>query len=319
MSDLINELSNPQLLSVVAVIVVVCLERWLQLPDSVHPLTFARLIAQRMAYKVNARRPGDALQQTIAGTLAPLVLLVPFLVVLMLLMYLAEFPLFFESLLLLVALRFEPIIALCKKIEKSLKQDKKTLARHQLQNIVLRKTANLSSLGITKACIESLLLRFNHQYCTVLMVYFVGGGIAAISYRLLFEFSQCWHGRVSRFEYFAKPTRFIVELIQWLPARLSGCCFILTQNFAMAWCAFKSRANQHNTRFFILNLQGAALSVQLSGPIYYAQQKLNLPKCGGSKLATIEDISRVIGAVRNTQWVFLSLYLILSLLVNRGN
>ena len=319
MSDLINELSNPQLLSVVAVIVVVCLERWLQLPDSVHPLTFARLIAQRMAYKVNARRPGDALQQTIAGTLAPLVLLVPFLVVLMLLMYLAEFPLFFESLLLLVALRFEPIIALCKKIEKSLKQDKKTLARHQLQNLVIRKTANLSALGITKACIESLLLRFNHQYCTVLMVYFVGGGIAAISYRLLFEFAQCWHGRVFRFEFFAKPTRFIVELIQWLPARLSGCCFILTQNFAMAWRAFKSKANQHNTRFFILNLQGAALSIQLSGPIYYGQDKLNQPKCGGLKLVTSEDICRAVAAVRNTQWVLLSLYIILSLLVNRGN
>ena len=319
MNDLISQLSSQQLLAIYSVIIVVCLEKWLVLPEKFHPLTFAKLIAQGMAYKVSARRPSNALQQIIAGTLAPLVLLIPFLTVLALMVYLAEYPIFFECLLLLIALRFEPVMLLSKKVEQALKLGKKVLARHQLQTLVLRKTTNLSSLGMTKACIESLLLRFNHQYCTVLIVYLAGGGIAALCYRLLFEFSHCWHGRLARFEYFAKPVRVIVDIIQWLPARLSACCFILVQNLVLAWRAFKSKSLHHQTRFFLLNLQGAALGVQLSGPLYYEDKKYRFEKCGGHRLAAIEDIGRTRVAIRRTQWVFLSLYVILSLLLNNGS
>jgi adenosylcobinamide-phosphate synthase len=234
-------------------------------------------------------------------------------------MYLAEYPIFFEALLLYIALSFEPIITRSKKIANALKLDKKVLARHQLQTMVLRKTPNLSSLGITKACIESLLLRFSHQYCTVITVYLVGGGVAAITYRLLFEFSHCWHARLPRFTYFAKPVRLVVDSIQWLPARLTGSCFIVAQNVGLGWRAFMGKSAHQQTRFFILNVQGAALGIQLGGPLYYAEEKLRFAKCGGSHLVTLEDIGRTVLAIRHTKWMFLTLCIIVSLLLHKGS
>lgn len=318
MSDLISEFSTPQLLAIYSVIIVVCVEKWLVLPEKFHPLTFAKIVAQGMAYKVSRGQSSNALQQIIAGTLAPLVLLAPFLVILTLLMYLAEYPIFFEALLLFIALRFEPLILLSKKIENALKFEKKALARYQLQTMVLRKTTSLSSLGITKACIESLLLRFSHQYCTVMIVYLIGGGIAAISYRLLFEFSHCWHVRLPRFAYFAKPVRLLVDCIQWLPARLTGICFILAQHAVLGWRAFMRKPSHQQTRFFILNVQGAALGIQLGGPLYYAEEKLRFAKCGGPRLVTYEDIGRTIVTVKRAQWIFLAMCIIVSLLLNLG-
>jgi adenosylcobinamide-phosphate synthase len=317
-SDLISEFSTPQLLAIYSVIIVVCLEKWLILPEKFHPLTFARLVAAGMAYKVNSRSSSNALQQIIAGTLAPLVLLTPFVVILVLLMYLAEYPIFFEALLLYIALSFEPIMARSKKIENTLKLGKKVLARHQLQTMVLRKTANLSSLGIAKACIESLLLRFCHQYCTVLLLYLVGGGVVAIGYRLLFEFSHCWHSRLPRFRYFAKPVRLIVDSIQWLPARLTVSCFILAQHVVLGWRAFMGKPLLRQTRFFILNVPGAALGIQLGGPVYYTDEKFRFNKCGGPRLVINQDIARTIVAIRRTQWIFLTMCIIVSLLLNIG-
>ncbi|KXI29267.1 cobalamin biosynthesis protein CobD/CbiB [Paraglaciecola hydrolytica] len=319
MNDLISELSKPQLFAIYSVIIVVCVEKWLVLPEKMHPLTFARLIAQGMAYKVSSRQSGNALQQSIAGTLAPLVLLNPFIVVLALLMYLAEYPIFFESLLLFVALRFKPIISLCQKIHKALSAEKKALARQQLQNMVLRQTASLSALGMTKACIESLLLRFSHQYCTVIIVYLVGGGIAALTYRLLFEFSHSWHCRLPRFEYFGKPVRRLMGCIQYLPARFASLSFMLVQSTGAAWRVFVQKSVLKQTRFFILNGQGAALGVQLGGPVYYAQDKLRLAKCGGSRLVRTDDISRTVLVIQRAQWVFLMVCIIVSLLLNIGS
>ena len=318
MDDLLKILSSGQLLSLYSVLVVVCLEKRLSIPDKIHPLTFFQLLAKRMAYKVNKQQPGNKLQQSIAGTLAPLVLLTPLIVIIAMLLYLAEFPLFFDTLLLFVALRFQPIITHSKKIALAIKHNKNTLAKHQLQDMVLRETAKLSPFGLTKACIETMLLRFSHQYCAVLLLYLVGGGLLAISYSLLLVLSQSWSPRLTAYVYFGRPAGFVVNILQWLPARISACCLILSQGPLRGWQAILSKNLFQPSRFVILDAAGRALNIELGGPLYYNQQKLRLAKCGGDSKVKLNDINRTITAIQQTQWLFLALYIVVVLALSTG-
>ncbi|MDP5039666.1 MAG: cobalamin biosynthesis protein [Paraglaciecola sp.] len=316
MNLLIDQFGSINLLPLYSVLIVVLIERHLTLADKFHPLTFAKLVALRVAYKVHSKNPGTPLQQMIAGTLAPIVLLSPFMLLLAVLIYLSEYPIFFDSLLLLLALRFTPVMMRIKKVERCLKTNKKTLAKQHLQTLVLRETAQLSPFGIAKAAIESLMLRFAAQFCCVIVLYLVGGGLLALGYRLLFEFSQCWHTKQGSYAYFGKPIRLCLALILWLPARITALCFIIGQNISQGLRALTQGKNLLCSRYFVLSLQGAALGVELGGPVFYGDNKVRLAKCGGTRPIALEDINRALNGIKKAQWVFLTLCFIACLLLN---
>lgn len=316
MDFLFDEITRYGLLPIISVILVVLIETYLPWSDKYHPLTFINLLADRMAYKVHRKKPGTKVEQSIAGALSPIVLLAPFLIILWILVSLAEYPIFFDSLLLLVALRFQPVIKACRKIHSALRQDKKVLARHTLQNIVLRETQNLSSFGVAKGAIESLLLRFSHQYCCVILIYLVGGGIPAITYRLFYECSHSWPSKLPTFKVFGQPIRYLVTIIQWLPALISVICFIIGQNIILGLSAIKRQSYINCARRLLLNAQGGSLGIQLGGPVYYAAKKYRLAKCGGQRNVTIDDIQRAVIAIRRAQLVFITFCFIIILLLN---
>lgn len=310
---------NIDLLPIFSLLIVVLLEKQLKFADKYHPLTFAKLMAQGLAFKVHRRSPGSPIQQLTAGTLAPIVLLTPFILLLGVLIYLAEYPIFFDSVLLLTALRFSPIVVTVKKVETCLRSKKNTLAKQHLQSIVLRKTQQLSPFGITKTAIESLLLRFALQYCCVIILYLIGGGLLALSYRLLYEFSHCWNAKQGSYRYFGKPSRLILSIVQWIPVRIATLCFIIGQNISRGLGALHNNVPLTCSRYFLLNLQGAALGVELGGPVYYTESKSRLLKCGGKRAVVLADIHRATFAIRKAQWVFLVLCFIVSLLLNLKN
>lgn len=311
-----SELHESGLMPILSVLIVALIERWLPWPAKYHPLIFAALMAERMANKVHKKKAGSRLEQVIAGTLAPIVLLSPFLLIFWILLALAEYPVFFDSLLLLAALRFEYVCQTCRKIRIALNQDKKILARQLLQPLVLRSTHNLSSFGLAKACIETMLLRFSHQYCSVILLYLLGGGLLAVSYRLLYEFGQVWHPKQLSFTIFGQPVQRLMSCLQWLPAIISSLCFMLALNIWGGLKSIRSGLYWSCSRLVILNSQGGSLNLQLGGPAFYAKQKHRLTKCGGQRKVDISDIQRVLTANRHAKWVFLTLCFVFSLLLN---
>ena len=229
MPELVALLTHPALQPVWVLLVVVIIDQLWAWPDKYHPLSFAKLLAIRMADKVHPSQHREDLlhsvmQQKISGTLGFLMLLAPLMIILAIFISFAEFPLFFETVLLLMAIQFQVIIKQSRKISDALRKQKKALARHLVSDIVLRETDKLSPLGITKACIESLLLRFNQQFFCVIFWFFVFGGIGALTYRLLYEFSHCWNTKLQRFTYFGSPLAQLVAVMQWLPVRLAALC-----------------------------------------------------------------------------------------------
>jgi adenosylcobinamide-phosphate synthase len=299
-------LTAPELQSAAMLICVVAVERWLHWPEKYHPLSVIKLLAKRLAEKVHKGARQSRYQQHLAGTLALLILVPPLVIIFALLASLSEFPLLFNALLFLVALQFQPIQQTNQKIYRALAQDRKILARQLLSAIVLRETQNLSPLGVGKACIESQLLRFAHQYCSVVLLYLIGGGALALAYRMGYECSQMWNTRTPYFRYFGRGAALSMTFIQWVPARLAALCFALAQNVGESVNAFRLNKWHHCTHLFLLHVQGAALGIELGGPAFYRGQKYRFDKVGGARPARLEDMQRTKKAITRAQTVLIS-------------
>jgi adenosylcobinamide-phosphate synthase len=176
---------------------------------------------------------------------------------------------------------------------------------------VLRETDRLSAVGIAKASIESLLLRFNQQFISVIFWYFILGGVGALSYRLLYEFTHCWNTKLVRFTHFGQPLARLVQVLQWLPVRLACVALVVAQNVSgaiQAYRSFVSNKGPHKTaHMLLLNLQGGALGIELSGPAYYDGQKIRSATCAGQRQVRHMDIKRTIHAIQKAKVVIIVL------------
>jgi adenosylcobinamide-phosphate synthase len=310
MQTLINTLLSEHFLLFWVLLLVVLIERYLPWPEKFHPISFIKALAIGMQAKVLFVDQNSIGQQRVSGALACIVLLFPFCSILVVCKYLSEYPIFFEALMLLVALRFKDIIRQTHRVTSALTKQQKMLARHALSQIVLRETQKMSSLGIVKANIESVLLRYSYQYCTVVFWYLITGGVGALTYRLIYELSLCWNNKLLRFKYFGQPVRYVVNVLQWLPNKLACLSIMLAVNISRGSAALFQRVSYQCNHLFVLNVCGASLGIELGGPACYEQQKVRTSKCGGDRPVILADNARVIAATDRATWVWLTLYFV---------
>jgi adenosylcobinamide-phosphate synthase len=318
--SLINALLSECFLPFWVLLLVILIERYLPWLDKFHPISFIKVLAIGMQAKVLFVERNSIGQQKISGALACIVLLLPFCSILVVFKYLSVYPVFFEALMLLIALRFKDIIKQTYRVTAALAKQQKMLARHALSQIVLRETQKMSSLGMVKANVESVLLRYSYQYCAVIFWYLITGGVGALTYRLIYELSLCWNNKLLRYKYFGQPVRHVVSVLQWLPSKLACLSIVLAVNISQGSTALFQRSSYQCNHLFILNLCGASLGIELGGPAYYEKQKVRSSRCGGSRPVVLADNTRTIAATDRATWVWLSLYFMgcaLSFLVTR--
>jgi len=308
----LNAIANIPLLSVLTMVVVIFLEKIIPWPDKTHPLTLLHSMAQAMAAKVHKDVSNPPAQQKISGTLAIVVLSLPVVFVIAVVLFFAEFAFFFEGLLLLVALRFQPTLEASKKIQNALLKRKKALARYELSRWTLRETESLSEMGICKATIETLVLRFSYQYMSVIFWYLVGGGIAAFVYRFIYEMSQVWNIKMTQYTHFGRPVSWLSLILNWIPVRLTAVLFMIAVNISKAIKALTKQKGAASGHTLLLTLFGGALDVQLGGPAYYNKRKIRLPKCGGINSPELGDISRARLGILQSTAVFLAVVALVS-------
>jgi adenosylcobinamide-phosphate synthase len=308
MHSIINTLLSEQLLPFWVLLLIVVVERYLPWPDKYHPLSFIRILARGMQAKVLSPERNAIRQQNVSGSLAAIVLLLPFCSILAVFKYLSEYPIFFEGLMLLIALRFQDITKQTRRVSAALSKHQKMLARHALSQIVIRETQKMSPLGIVKANIESLLLRYSYQYCSVIFWYLLTGGLGALTYRLVYELSLCWNTKLTRFRHFGQPVRSVINILQWLPSKLASLSVVSAVNINQGSAAIFQRVSYQCNHVFVLNLCGASLGIELGGPAYYEKQKVRTRKCGGDRQVILADNLRAIAAINRATWIWLTLY-----------
>lgn len=310
MHSVINTLLSEQFLPFWVLLLVVLTERYLPWPDKYHPLRFLNVLATGMQAKVLFPEQNSTRQQKISGSLASVILLLPFCLIIIVFKYLSEYPVFFEALMLLIALRFQDIPKQTRRVSAALAKNKKMLARHALSQIVIRETQRMSPLGMVKANIESLLLRYSYQYCAVIFWYVLTGGLGALIYRMVYELSLCWNHKLARFRHFGQPIRHVVNILQWVPSKLAGVSIVLAVNISQGSAALLQRISYQCNHLFVLNLCGASLGIELGGPAYYDQQKVRSTKCGGNRQIVLADSGRTLAAVQRATWVWLTFYFV---------
>ncbi|WP_100656086.1 cobalamin biosynthesis protein CobD/CbiB [Alteromonas flava] len=243
--------------------------RW---PEKIHPLTFFRFIALRLARRVNRAEQRSIQQNRIAGVLAPALLIAPLSICLWLFLELVYFRWFFEGLILIVAIHFNPHFTRYKRIVDLAQKQQKLLGRDYLQHFVLRDVTQLSPLGIGKAAMEGNVLRFYYQVAIPLFWYFLLGPIAAISARLLYECVQVWSLKHRQYKQFGLPVAACFRWLGFVPRLYTS--FVLSL-FYRPWHTLPEwlRSLSSQSRDAILRITAKAISAELGGPAMYEGKK----------------------------------------------
>lgn len=259
------------------VLLVVLLANWLTIASKYHPMTLLRLVAVKMAEKVHPDTGRSVFQQRLSGTLAPLILVIPSLICLIITVELAQFPLFFDALLVFFCIQSSQSYKVLGRLQQQLTKNKKLLAKHTLAPFVLRETDTLSSMGIVKAATESMVLRFVLLWVTPLLCFILFGAWATVLYRMSYELHQCWNAKIYNNKHFGAPIRYVVQGFSWLPFHLTSLLMLVISMQLKHWRYSKS---QRCARWQLLALMAHTLAIQLGGPCIYNGHKYRFPKVG---------------------------------------
>lgn len=305
-------LHDTKLQAIAIAIAAIVLERLLRVPPGYHPITLMRGFAEAVATAGLRGKRQTEPQLRLSGALALVTLSLPLILIVATLLLFAEFTVFFDGVFLLVALQFTPTLVGSKAIQAALTGRKKALARNLLARWTLRETHSLSHLGICKATIESLLLRYCYQYLCVLFWYFIAGGAGAIMYRLAYEAAQSWNVKLTAFRHYGMAASRLCFLLQWLPVRITAVLFGLTVNINRAFSALQQHRQQRSSHTLLLTCCGGALDVELGGPAYYNGHKTRLPTCGGTRAPELIDIGRARVAIYQQQGLLIAILLLVA-------
>ncbi len=190
----------------------------LPIPHAAHPTTLWHKFAELLASKVNNNQ--NYSQSLISGTLAWGLMVLPSLVILLALQPLVWQSQLFELALLLLAIDWRNNEKLTNQLIKALGREDKATARQLLAPIVNRQTESLSSLGLGKAAVETIIMGYARNVVCVLFWYAIGGGIAALMYRLVVELARAWSPSRKQFSPFGSTAIKIVAILEFIPIRL---------------------------------------------------------------------------------------------------
>lgn len=288
----------------------------LLLPQDYQPLTFFRIFARQLAAKVHPDPHRASSQQLISGSLALAVVLLPTLALLAPLYWLSDWPLVLDGLLLYFCLDFVYYRQQSHKIAQAISQQQNSRAKDLLQPLVLRHTQTLSSVGLSKACIEMLWLRTAKQWLGVSFWFLIGGGLAAVAYRLLLLCNQEWNDKQSKFRYFGRPASL---LTQWasLPATLITAALLALLTGIRGAIKQWRQARQLQfclSHLLLLPVLAAALQINLAGPVMYQQQKNPRQRLGPAVLPQAANLIAALKLNRQFQLYCAAMLSIFSLL-----
>lgn len=239
------------------------------------PLHLFRFFCDQLAKKVNNPN-NSAHQQKIAGVIGVLVTLVPLVIIFWLFEDFVVVTWLWHAFLLYLALGSFGLTRMSMKIAKALNTNNTYDAKQLLQPLILRETDKLSALGISKATIEMQLIQ-TIQQCFVVSFYFLlFGPLTALTYRLLLEIHYSWNIKKKGFSAFGKHVNTLIQLLQWLPARLFVLLLLLGaigQNFLLYWRLTKQYFFTLNNHIAIYTM-ALIIEKKLGGVALYNGEKL---------------------------------------------
>lgn len=290
---ILEALWQPQVIAYIALLAAVVFEAYFPWPDKYHPLTLIKLSLVRVTQKVLPKATDSPRQHKISGALACCLIVCLVGLTASIVVYWSQFPVFFEFVLLVIALRLQDTRDTCSKVATHLKHNKKILARQTLALQVLRETQALSPVGLIKASGETLILKFTYQFSGVVFWFVLTGGVGALLYRVIYECAKHWHYQNPKLGTFGWFAAHLSQILQWPATVLTGLTFALSSVSSQALLACLSKQSFSQPRAYLLHIGGRALGIELGGPAFYFGKKIRNIKCSAERQVVFTDLARI--------------------------
>lgn len=237
--------------------------------------TFYRFYCQQLAAKVNKDKNSNS-QRKIAGFIATIITITPLVIIVWLFEEFIAVPAIWQAILLFVSLGTFNLNNICKEVATHLASQDKYQAKQYISPWLSRDSEQLSAIGISKACIEMLILRKFQQQFSVGCFFIFIGPLAALSYRLLLETHYTWNIKHHQFTFFGRFINQTVNLLQWLPSRIFLLLLMLTSinhSILLFWRLVKGLFFKANNSIIVAYLS-YILELRLGGVAMYSKNKV---------------------------------------------
>ncbi|MCL1141923.1 cobalamin biosynthesis protein [Shewanella gaetbuli] len=302
------------------------------------PLYWFGELAKILAQKVNhPDRPPS--QQMTAGILASLLLVIPFAVICIFLMEMAAYPWFFNIIVLYCCFSEYQFAKSAQQVLHALKQHENQTAKDILAVAVEEDTSQLSSLGLTKTCIEKTLTTPIYGLVASILFFAFGGIAMVLTAQLLKKLESSWSPYRVKFSIFASFVAQFNRVLFWLPRLIWH--FALAVQFgqfgARHMLAKDIIAKGLNNDYPTVSLGANLLRIELGGPQQFTRnphtfnapttlafdaqpqaatqfEKVRLSKVFAGSPPNAQDIQHALTIVKNGHFFILSLTLLLPVL-----
>ena len=318
-ASFLSMVSLPLPLLTGAAIIGVLVDRWLGEPKRAHPLVGFGKWAMWLEHRLNHRARW-------LGVLAWALGVLPFVGLTLLL--LAVLPLWLQLVLhvalLWFALGSQSLESHIAPIGAALAMGDIEQARHLAARVVSRDLSDADETAIAKAAVESALENGNDAVFGALFWFLIGGGPAALAFRLINTLDAMWGYRTPRLLSFGWAAARIDDLANWIPARLTAASYLLlgksqgSRTSVQAWRCWREQAPLWDSPNAgpVMASGAGSLGVLLGGVARYhgVEEQRPLLGCGAAPVAA--DVARALRLVRATLYLWLAVAVLLSLIMS---
>lgn len=271
------------------VLFVILIEQKFAIDASYHPGTLWRFIAQKLSLKT---AKGNSKQQRLSGAISTILLVMIGMFIALSIITFATYSWFFDIIFLLLALHSFCIIKSCKSIYFSLKNNRKNLAREQLNQLCIRDTAQLSSMGIVKGTIEGSIQQFSLNYFIPLFLYLLFGSVALVMYALFNSLARYWNPKQQKFKFFGRFANYLIGTIS-LPFHVL-LAVLISILFGFKHLSIKRNSWHRFGTGALLTTTASVMNRELGGAVMYNGIKIRRPKLGPRHFPNETDIKHII-------------------------
>ena len=289
------------------------LDRLLGEPRRQHPLIGFGWLAQRVEALVYGPPELSASARRERGSIAVILLLLPFTVAAGLLAWLPLIGLAVALGLLYLALGARSLTEHAEAVATALQAGDLALAREKVALMVSRDAADLDEEGISRATVESVLENGCDAIFGALFWFALAGAAGVVLYRLANTLDALWGYRTPRYLHFGWAAARLDDGLNWLPARLTALSYALVgSQSALAWRCWREQAPfwKSPNAGPVMAAGAGALGLALGGPARYHGQWQQRPPLGEGLAPCAEDIGRAVKLVQRALWLWLAVIFI---------
>ena len=276
-------------------------------PRRFHPLAGFGQIAAWLEARMN--QSPDKSSQRFVGTIALLLLLVPFSAASFFIAHIPLWGWFAQVLLLYFTLGMNSLAQHARTVQNALDANDLAAARSAVGMLVSRDTDTMQKDDAAKATIESVLENGNDAVFGALFWFILLGAPGAVLYRLANTLDAMWGYRTPRYFYFGWAAARLDDLLNLIPARLTALTYSLLGHTRAAWQCWQQQARAwYSPNAGPVMAAGAgALGIRLGGPANYHGALKERPALGLGREVESHDIARAITLVQRGVWLWVVL------------